>query len=146
MSAYASKIPLQPLFDAFDWESLGDCTIVDVAGGYGPVSLALAGRFLKPHFIVQDFLDVVEDGPKHLPKEIRTRVEFMEYDILTPQVAKGADVYFFRAVFHNWTDKYCVSILRNHVEAMRKGGILIIVDPCLQEPGTLPWVLERRSR
>lgn len=31
----------------------------------------------------------------------------------TEQPVKDADVYFMRAVLHNWPDEYCVRILRN---------------------------------
>ena len=146
MSAYASRIPLAPLFANYDWASLGSATIVDVGGGYGPVSIGLAQKSPDARFIVQDFADVVAEDPKHVPAEISDRVSFMAYDMMNPQPVQGADVYFFRAIFHNWTDHYCVKILKNHVPAMRKGARLLINDSCLHEPGSLPWYQEKRRR
>lgn len=35
MSAFASKIPLDPLLNGYNWAGLGSATIVDVGGGYG---------------------------------------------------------------------------------------------------------------
>jgi len=64
------------------------------------VSIGLA-KCSDPKFIVQDFADVVAEGPKHVPAEISDRVTFMAYDMMNPQIVQGADVYFFRAIFHN---------------------------------------------
>ncbi|ESZ96863.1 hypothetical protein SBOR_2728 [Sclerotinia borealis F-4128] len=63
MSVYASKIPLSPLIDSYEWSSLGSATIAGVGGGYGPVSIGLASQFPLLNFVVQDFEDVVADGP-----------------------------------------------------------------------------------
>ncbi|KAF4627553.1 hypothetical protein G7Y89_g10598 [Cudoniella acicularis] len=146
MSAYASRIPLEPLITKYDWASLGSATIVDVGGGYGPVSIGLAKAFPKPTFIVQDFADVVAEGPAKVPTNISDRISFMAYDMMNPQVVKSADVYFFRAIFHNWTDHYCIKILRNQIPALKDGAKLLIDDSCLHEPGSLPWYLEKRRR
>jgi hypothetical protein len=35
-----------------------------------------------------------------IPEELRSRVSFMPYDFFTPQPVCGADVYFFRWIFH----------------------------------------------
>jgi trans-aconitate methyltransferase len=146
ISIFASRIPLDPLIAKYDWESLGSATIVDVGGGYGPVSIGLAKKFPRLKFIVQDFEDVVAEGPNHVPAEISDRMSFMAYDMMNPQIVEGADVYFFRAVFHNWTDHYCVKILRNHIPALKSGARLLINDSCLHEPGSIPWYQEKRKR
>lgn len=146
MTAFASRIPLGPLLDNFDWAELGAATIVDVGGCYGPVSIVLAKRFPGLKCVVQDFEDVVVEGAKQVPPDVSDRVTFMAYDMLTPQPLASKDVYFFRAIFHNWTDRYCVQILRNQVGALRTGAWLIINDSCLHEPGSLPLHLEKRRR
>jgi hypothetical protein len=87
---------------------------------------------------VQDFADVVAEGPAHVPAEFSQRISFMAYDMMTPQEVIDADIYLFRAVFHNYTDHYCVKILRNHTPAMKKGARILINDPTMHEPGSLP--------
>ncbi|KAF3767133.1 hypothetical protein M406DRAFT_255018, partial [Cryphonectria parasitica EP155] len=38
-----------------------------------------------------------------------------------------ADVYFFCAIFHNWSDTYTVRILRNLIPVL-KPGVKIVLD------------------
>lgn len=146
MTAFASKIPLDPLANGFDWASFADGTVVDVGGGYGPVSIGLAQRFPNLNFIVQDFADVAAEGPAHMPPELGRRTRFMPYNFLDEQPVQGADIYFFRAVFHNWPDEYCVRILRNQIRALKPGARLVINESCMHAPNTLPAFLERRRR
>lgn len=146
MSAFTSRCDLSSLSESYDWRSLGSATIVDVGGGRGLVSVDLATNFSALNFIVQDFAEALADGPSYVTAEISDRISFMSYDMLTPQSVRNADVIFFRAVFHNWTDHYCVKILRNQIPALKKGSRLILVEPLLVESGELPWYVERRLR
>lgn len=58
----------------------------------------------------------------------------------------NADIYFFRWIFHNWSDKYCIQILRNQIPALKKVARIVINDNVLLEPGTLPRWREERLR
>ena len=58
----------------------------------------------------------------------------------------GAAIYFFRAVFPNWPDEYCVKILRNQIPALNQSSRIIIYDSPMPEPGTLPATLEKQKR
>lgn len=146
MSAFTSLNDLTTLSASYAWDSLNTATIADIGGGYGPISIFLATQYPLLKFFVQDLPCAIADGPAYVPADISDRVEFMAYDMLTPQIVRNIDVLFFRAVFHNWTDHYCVEILRNQIPALRKGSRLIIVEPLLVESGELPWHEERRLR
>ena len=146
MSLFATTVPVDGLLRSFDWSALGAGPVVDVGGGHGPVSVALASRLPDLKFIVQDMKHVIDDGPSHLPDEVSDRIEFMPYDIRTPQPVSGASVYFLRAVLHNWPDASCVEILRNQIPALAPGAKIITQDPVMHEPGSLPLFLEKRRR
>ncbi|TGO77910.1 hypothetical protein BELL_0086g00160 [Botrytis elliptica] len=146
MCAFTSRNDLSLLCECYDWKSLESATIVDVGGGYGPISISLAKKFPDLNFIVQDFAGAIAEGPTYVPAEISDRINFMTYDMLTPQTVRNIDVIFFRAIFHNWTDHYCIKILRNQIPALKKGSRLLIVEPLLVESGELPWHEERRLR
>lgn len=146
MCAFTSRNDLSLLCERYDWRSLESATIVDVGGGYGPISISLAKNFPDLKFIVQDFAGAIAEGPAYVSAEISDRINFMAYDMLTPQTVRNIDVIFFRAIFHNWTDHYCVKILRNQIPALKKGSRLLIVEPMLVESGELPWHEERRLR
>jgi hypothetical protein len=65
---------------------------------------------------VQDFSEPVAEGKEKVAgDEALKNVEFMEYNFLTEQKVKGADVYYFRAIFHNWLDESYLEILKNQV-------------------------------
>ncbi|KAL8793410.1 MAG: hypothetical protein Q9195_003996 [Heterodermia aff. obscurata] len=146
MSQFASRIPIQPIADAYDWALLGESTVVDVGGGHGPISTGLAKLFPQLRFIVQDLPEVIESRPPD-DDDLRDRVSFMAYDFLADnQPVSGQAVYFFRAVFHNWPDASCVRILRNQVPALRAGAVLIVNETLLHEPGSLPPEQERLRR
>jgi len=70
----------------------------------------------------------------------------MAHDFLTEQPVKYADVYFFRWIFHNWSDKYCIKILRNLIPALKVNARIVINDNVLPEPGTMPIFREERLR
>jgi hypothetical protein len=53
------------------------------------------------------------------------RVSFMSHDFFTPQTVV-ADVYLLRWILHNWSDKYCVRILRALIPALKPGARVIV--------------------
>ncbi|KAK8130698.1 hypothetical protein PG999_003078 [Apiospora kogelbergensis] len=57
-----------------------------------------------------------------------------------------ADVYFFRWVFHNWSDKYCVRILRAQIPALRRGSRLLVQESLMPETTSVCCGAERSSR
>lgn len=79
----------------FDHEK---AVIVDVGGGHGAVSLALANATKNVRFVVQDLPITASQGAELLPAELKERVSFMAHDFFDDQPVKGADVYFFRLV------------------------------------------------
>jgi len=44
-----------------------------------------------------------------------------------------ADVYYFRWIFHNWSDKYCIQILRNLIPSLRPGARIVIHERVLPD-------------
>jgi hypothetical protein len=72
-----------------------------------------------------------------IPPELQSRIQLTTHDFFTPQLVKDADVYFFRHVFHNWPDLYCIKILRMLIPALKKGAKVLINDGIAPEPGTM---------
>lgn len=135
------------VIDSFNWNAVKNGTVVDVGGSHGVVSIELARRFPSLHFIVQDRDEVIAaESSSMVPKDIADRVSFMTHDFFTEQPVKDADVYFFRWIFHNWADKYCVKILRALKPALKPGAWLLIQDILLPEPATISCYQERKMR
>ena len=134
------------IVDNYDWAALGKATVVDVGGGKGYVCRTLAQHFQDLSLIVQDLEDTANAGRSTCPEELKDRIKFMTHDFFTEQPVKGADVYFFRAIFHDWPEKYCVKILKSLIPALKKGSKVVIQDPHTMDPGTMaPWQ-ERLNR
>ncbi|KAE9365008.1 S-adenosyl-L-methionine-dependent methyltransferase [Stipitochalara longipes BDJ] len=127
---------LSYLINGYDWASLNaQCaTIVDLGGSHGHVSIELAKNYPNLSFIVQDLPNTIASA-KPVPSELADRITFQAHDFTTPQSVKGADLYLFRWIMHNHSDKYAAKILRSLIPALKNGARVLINDYCLPEPG-----------
>jgi hypothetical protein len=117
-----------------------------MGGNQGYVSIALAAAFPSLHFIVQDTAGMRTPSTiGSVPPELQSRVSLTTHDFFTPQTVV-ADVYFFRWIFHGFSEKYCVKILRALIPALKKGARIVINDGTLPEPGTVGYVEEKSMR
>lgn len=102
--------------------------------------VALAKRFPQLRFVVQDLPKTVADGPAHIPPDLAARIRFQAHDFFTEQPVHGADVYFFRWIFHNWSDKYCEKMLKCLIPALKPGARILVNENILPSPGSEnPW-------
>ena len=133
--------------------------LVDVGGNQGHDLLTFQQRHpdLKGRLVLQDLPESLEKMPARLEG-----IEVMPYDFFTPQPIKGesaernrrayafgrystwltrldpdARAYFFRAICHDWSDKYCRDFLSHTARSMKKGySSLLINDFVLPDTGT----------
>ena len=66
-------------------------------------------------------------------------------DFFTEQPV-SADVYHFRSIFLNWSNKYSIKILRNLVPALKPGAKIVVNDFLVPEPNTVSYTEERIIR
>lgn len=133
----------------FDWASLGEVKIVDVAGNMGHCSIPIAKANKKAAIVVQDLPQIIKRAQDPstcvIPEDLLPRFEFMVHDFYEPQPVE-ADVYFLRMIMHDYSDKYCIRILRPLVEALKPGGRILIMDAVLPPVGGAPAPIERFLR
>ena len=131
---------LKHLVAGFDWASMDQpgATVVDMGGGHGSVSQVLAKETKNIKFVVFDLPGTVEQGRALLPKEYNGRIEFVAQDFFAEHaLKKPPDAYLFRWIFHNWSDSYCVKILRNLTPSLKDGTRVVIYECVLNdEPET----------
>ena len=80
-----------------------------------------------------------------VPEHLSARVELTAHDCFKPQPVE-AEVYFFRQVFHAFSDKYAVTALKALVPVMRPGARVVINDYILPQPGVLSQSDEKSVR
>ena len=133
------------LLDNCDWASLGNGLVVDVGGAGGHISFSIAQRYENLNFLVQDQETIISGSSSKVPTELTSRVKFMAHDFFTEQPVQ-ADLYYFRWIFHNWSDKYCVKLLTALIPGLRPGARILVHDVCLPEVGTIPNWREKLLR
>jgi SAM-dependent methyltransferase len=149
MESLAQMMSNSVTTENYSWSELpSNAVIVDVGGGKGFACRALAELHPRYRFIVQDLEGTVAAGKAQCPSGLLEsgQIEFQVHDFFTPQTVEGADVYFFRAIFHDWPDKYCIKILQALTPAMKKGGRVVIQDPHTPDPKQLGWWQDRQAR
>ncbi|RYC57523.1 hypothetical protein CHU98_g8684 [Xylaria longipes] len=129
----------------YDWAALGKVHLVDVGGGAGHVSVELATHFPNISVTVQDMENMFEGADTQIPAELEGRLKYMVHNFFAPQPVQ-ADIYFLRWVFHNWSDKYCILILKALIPALKPGAKIILNETCMPEPGAISHWREKHLR
>ncbi|KAK3334059.1 O-methyltransferase-domain-containing protein [Cercophora scortea] len=126
---------------AYAWETLPEGSlVVDVGGGIGHVSAAIAQAHPHLRFQIQDFGDLADEAASFLrSRGVADRVQFRAHNFFDAQPAGeegGVTIYFLRNIMHNWSDVYCRRILKPIVAAMGPESRLLVCDIIL--PGIEP--------
>ena len=141
---------IKHLLGGYPWAKVApSSTIVDVGGSVGQCSKAIAAvTDPSVNFIVQDLPNIIESAKSEpLAPDLEGRITFQSHDFFTPQPVEGADIYFFRFILHDHSDKYALQILRNIVRAMKPGhSKLIVMDQIMAPVGVLNGNAERMLR
>ncbi|KAM0741261.1 hypothetical protein ACQRIT_004118 [Beauveria bassiana] len=132
--------------NGYPWAELGAAKVVDIGGSQGHVAFALAEAFPQLSFIVQEKPQLrTEKAIGQVPEHLADRVTLTAHDCFNPQPVE-AKVYFFRHVFHTFSDKYAVATLKALVPVMKPGARVVINDYVLPQPGILPQSDEKSVR
>ena len=122
---------------AFDWSKLDTLgsRLVDLGGGYGQISQALAKHTQNLAFEIQDLPHVVEQGRKALPSEFHERISFEAQNFLEPQRPENnfPVAYLISRCLHNWSDYHSSLVLRSLTPALQKGSKILIWDSVLDD-------------
>lgn len=147
MKSFSGAPDLLPtkLIETYPWNDIGNGTgtMVDVGGSGGHISVAIAQQAPGLKFVVQDLPAALKKAV--IPASVSDRVELMAHDFFTPQPVQ-ADAYFFRQIFHDWSDSNVLKILRATAPALKPGARIIINEYIVPEPGTLPFAKEKHVR
>ncbi|ORY04449.1 S-adenosyl-L-methionine-dependent methyltransferase [Clohesyomyces aquaticus] len=139
---------IDELRDSYDWAKLQG-TVVDVGGGSGHISIALARLFPDLKFVVQDRAHMLAEGSKLLGGDVEGRVSFMQHSFFEPQPLTGVGAFLMRQCTHNWCDRDVVTMFKSIVpglEGSKQDTPFLINDIIMPEPGTISRLAERELR
>lgn len=114
--------------------------------------MAIAKKHPRLRFNVQDLPKIASVGQDVLMNtaegdaSVASRITFLGHNFLEPQPVTDADIYMFRFVIHDWSDKYVVRILRNIALVMKDHARILIMDYVVASSGSVPKVVERLER
>ncbi|KAH7381319.1 O-methyltransferase-like protein [Phaeosphaeria sp. MPI-PUGE-AT-0046c] len=152
-SAMAGVSRLERHFDSlkesYPWDQIDGGKVIDVGGGSGHMSVALARAFPHLELIVQDSLTMLSSAEQNDFSDLNGRVTFMPHDFFTKQPVSGAAAYLLRYITHNWNDADCIRIFRAMVPALEKsrpGTPLLINDVVLPALGETSRYHDNRMR
>ncbi|KAF4333372.1 methyltransferase [Fusarium beomiforme] len=128
VAASASVIKTDDLLKmAYDWNKLGEATVVDIGGSSGHDSTTISQTFPSLNFVVQDLPQLQASFDEQVPEDLKSRVKFEAHDFLQPQTTKG-DVYMLKMVLHDWPDKYAARILEQLVPHLESGSRILLFE------------------
>lgn len=138
------------LLQGFNWSSLAEeALVVDVGGGSGSASMAVAAAYPSLRFVVQDQALPISNAKERLATAdpaVSKRIQLMEHDFFKAQPVVHAAVYLLRMIIHDWPDEEAVKILRQQADAMGPDGRILIMDMVVPSPGSGPRTLEAALR
>ncbi|GAW17484.1 hypothetical protein ANO14919_069410 [Xylariales sp. No.14919] len=115
------------VLNAYDWQSAGKSTIVDVGGSAGHDAILLARKYPDLKLIVQDMPMVQPVFEADLPDDVRDRVSFVAHDIYQPQPTQ-ADIYIVKMILHDYSESEAAKILKALTPGLRPGNRVIVIE------------------
>ncbi|KAJ1715841.1 O-methyltransferase [Aspergillus flavus] len=99
--------------------------LVDVGGGSGHDLVEFLSRWpgAPGRLVLQDLPAVLDDIVALDPS-----IERMAHDFFTEQPVKGARVYSFHTVLHDWNDKDCQAIFSRLAASMERGYSKLLIN------------------
>ncbi|KAF7432640.1 hypothetical protein PC9H_004582 [Pleurotus ostreatus] len=114
-----------------DWHSLPTgSTIVDVGGSTGEVTMELARAAPQHKYVLQDLEGAIVEAKRRWanewPEAINDGTVTLEVHSFFEPMPVKADVYFLRAIIHDWPEADCHKIL-GHIHAAAKSTSKLIL-------------------
>ncbi|XP_056857321.1 LOW QUALITY PROTEIN: caffeic acid 3-O-methyltransferase 2-like, partial [Raphanus sativus] len=112
-----TTIVMKKIFENYDgFESMRDCTLVDVGGGLGTSLSQALSKFPHLKGVNFDLPHIVSEAPQ---------IHGVEH--IGVEVPRGQTI-LMKWILHDWSDEKCVEILRNCKKALPATGRVIVIE------------------
>lgn len=112
-----------------------------MGGANGHVAFELARHHPDLKIIVEDLPTVEAKYESTCPSELKSRVTYRAHSFFDPQPVKGADVYYMRAILHDWPDSKAIEIVKRLVAAMEPNSRILLLESVTPEFDQVPTPL-----
>ena len=117
----------------------GVSRLLDVGGGSGCFSIALAGRHPRMRCTIMELPAMCRLATEYIAAaNIGERVDTVGVDMFHEAWPKGYDALFFSNVFHDWTFETCAELAAHARDALPAGGRIVLHEMLLDDAGTGP--------
>ncbi|OJJ55948.1 hypothetical protein ASPSYDRAFT_1158180 [Aspergillus sydowii CBS 593.65] len=121
--------PIQErILDGADGSNPERALLVDIGGGRGHDLMLFQQKFPRApgKLVLEDLPSVIDEAAAELNQ---CGIEGVKYDFFKePNPVKGARVYYFKFVFHDWSDEKARVLLNYVVAAMEAGYSKLVIE------------------
>ena len=131
---FSDSVNNEHVLGLFPWSSVSSGTVIDLGGGSGHATIAVAKSFSDIKVIVQDVASNKSVCAKTIEEaELTDRVIFAEQDFFSAQPKDLVDggtikAIFLRAIIHDWPDAQGATILSHLIPYMKHGAKVFVMD------------------
>lgn len=116
------------------FELRGAKRVLDMAGGSGCFSIALAQQFPKLSCTVAELPAVTPVTREYLEKyQVTDRVSTVGLDMFNDEWPKGFDVVVFSNIFHDYNDEDCRKLAEKAFRSLNPGGRILLHEILAEE-------------
>jgi hypothetical protein len=137
-----SAVANRGVLERYDFEGIR--TLVDVGGGYGPLTLAVLEKYPDMRGVVFDLREVIDAAPTQLPvssPDVARRLRYVAGDMFKD--VPPADAFVLKLIMHDWDDAACATILANVCSRLERGGRVICIDNVMPPLGDVSDVPQK---
>jgi predicted O-methyltransferase YrrM len=114
-------------------------TVLDLGGGSGVYSIAVARASDNAKITLFDLPDVIKLSKKYVEKEkLSDRIGFLSGDYKKDNIGSGYDLIFLSAIVHSNSYEENEALVKKCADALNEGGRVIIQDFLMSEDRTEP--------